>query len=196
MSHAVFRGTVTAIADLGGPFGTRVSFAVTAVWKETLTPIGDTVDVHTPDDEASCGVHFLVGGDYIVYGWDGDEGIFTTLCTRTRPYSFREVEALGPPLRPKPLPAEFRRGDANADGQFDLSDAVYTLEYLFVGGPVPSCMKTADADDDGRLLIGDAIYFLGYLFQSRPAPPEPFTGCGNDPSADDLSCHAYGPCGA
>ncbi len=31
----------------------------------------------------------------------------------------------------------FARGDGNSDGRLDLSDAVFVLSYLFLGGPEP-----------------------------------------------------------
>ncbi|MGH9361788.1 MAG: CHRD domain-containing protein, partial [Thermoanaerobaculia bacterium] len=34
----------------------------------------------------------------------------------------------------------FKRGDANVDGTFDISDAVFALAFLFTGGDKPSCL--------------------------------------------------------
>jgi len=45
----------------------------------------------------------------------------------------------------------FIRGDANADGRSDLSDAVALLGYLFLGGANVPCDQAADADDSGDL---------------------------------------------
>jgi hypothetical protein len=87
----------------------------------------------------------------------------------------------------------FRRGDANSDGKRDLSDAVFTLSYLFVGGPAPSCAKSADIDDNGSMEITDPVRLLYHLFLSGPAPEAPLE-CGLDPTEDDLSCAAYAPC--
>jgi hypothetical protein len=92
--------------------------------------------------------------------------------------------------------ALFRRGDANGDGGVDLSDAVYTLSFLFGGGPTPDCRDAADADDDQELSITDAIYSLGYLFLSGEPPPAPGpASCGDDPTADALpECVAQRNC--
>lgn len=89
------------------------------------------------------------------------------------------------------LPREatgFRRGDSNADTRTDLSDAVYTLRYLFLGEEAPGCADAADVDDDGKLAITDAVYLLNFLFHggSPIAPPGSQT-CGPDPTADALS---------
>ena len=42
--------------------------------------------------------------------------------------------------------AHFLRGDANSDTGIDISDAVFTLTYLFSGGGEPTCKDAADAD--------------------------------------------------
>ena len=31
----------------------------------------------------------------------------------------------------------FRRGDSNGDGALDISDPIYTLQFLFTGGQAP-----------------------------------------------------------
>ena len=88
----------------------------------------------------------------------------------------------------------FVRGDANADGGVDLSDAVYTLEYLFSGGAQPSCMDAADANDSGDLNLSDPIGLLMFLFQGAGPLPEPDASSpGIDPTDDALDCLAYRP---
>ncbi|MBN1443606.1 MAG: right-handed parallel beta-helix repeat-containing protein [Planctomycetes bacterium] len=88
----------------------------------------------------------------------------------------------------------FRRGEVNLDASLDLSDAVFVLGYLFLGGEAPSCVKSADIDDSGGIDITDAVRLLGYLFLGGLPPAEPFAGCGTDPHADELSCVSYPPC--
>lgn len=89
---------------------------------------------------------------------------------------------------------QFRRGDANTDGSVDVSDSVFTLAWLFTGGPVPSCLKAADASDDGGVDISDPIYALNFLFLGGFAPPAPHPACGVDPTPDNLTCTSYPPC--
>ena len=54
----------------------------------------------------------------------------------------------------------FLRGDASGDGEVVISDAIFALGYLFLGGDAPPCDDAADANDDGTLEITDAIYIL------------------------------------
>jgi hypothetical protein len=88
----------------------------------------------------------------------------------------------------------FRRGDANGDGLVDLSDAVFTLRYLFMGGGSGSCLKALDSNDDGAVNITDPLFSLGYLFLGGPEPPAPGLRCGADPTGDDLGCESYAHC--
>ena len=97
-------------------------------------------------------------------------------------------------LQDEPVGTKFKRGNANGDADFDISDAVFTLASLFQGGPEPSCDKAADSNDDGSVDISDAVWSLSYLFQGGGAPPEPFAACGLDATADTLDCTAFAPC--
>lgn len=82
----------------------------------------------------------------------------------------------------------FLRGDSNGNGETDISDAVATLNYLFIGGPAPVCRDAADATDDGVVDITDAIYTLNFLFLGGPQIPPPYPEVGADPTEDDLLC--------
>jgi hypothetical protein len=82
----------------------------------------------------------------------------------------------------------FLRGDSNADGKLDLTDAVVTLLYLFQGGEVPECLDGADTDDSGQLEITDAIFLLGVMFLGGGPIPPPYPVCGADATVDDLGC--------
>lgn len=92
-------------------------------------------------------------------------------------------------------PAPFLRGDANASGKVDLSDAIFSLNWLFLGGPAPACLDTADADDSGNLDISDPIFVLNWLFLGGPVPPPPGPEtCGLDPTPDENLCIYFQPC--
>ncbi len=84
--------------------------------------------------------------------------------------------------------ASFIRGNANDDDRFDLSDAVFILDYLFLDGPAPYCADAADANDSGFVDISDTIYMLYSLYGGEGPLPAPFPGKGFDRSADGLFC--------
>jgi len=98
--------------------------------------------------------------------------------------------AMAPDAQARP----FLRGDANADGQGDISDAVFTLGWLFSGGDEPACQDAADMNDSGRIDLSDPVFLLGHLFQGGAPLPPPSDACGDDPTADAIGCRAYEAC--
>lgn len=88
----------------------------------------------------------------------------------------------------------FKRGDANADARVDVSDAVSTLNHLFLGRAGGPCEDAADANDDGQLDVSDAVYSLAYLFLGGSEPASPGFQCGVDPTPDALGCDHYPAC--
>ncbi len=107
-----------------------------------------------------------------------------------------EIAGEPPPVQ-GPL---FHRGDPNDDGFMQLSDAIYVLNFLFLGGPPPTCADSGDADDNGRLELTDGVFILSFLFSGGDAPPDPGLpepdSCGVDPAepADELGCELYSGC--
>jgi Zn-dependent metalloprotease len=94
---------------------------------------------------------------------------------------------------PKP-PTTFQRGDSNGDGTVDLSDAVTTLGYLFVGNAEVHCLDAADSNDDDELNITDGIYTLSYLFTGGAPIPDPGKdNCGLDPGVS-IGCEKSPGC--
>jgi len=89
-------------------------------------------------------------------------------------------------------PGRFRRGDVDGDAAVNLSDPIFTLNALFLGGEVIACPDAADINDDGILNLSDPIAELNALFLGGEpiAAPGP-EACGEDPVGDNL-----GPCGA
>jgi hypothetical protein len=95
-----------------------------------------------------------------------------------------------------PGPVTFERADANADGERNITDGIFVLNYLFLGGQTPPCLDAADANDDGEINITDGIFILNFLFLGGTEPPAPFESCGTDPGPDDgVTCLSFPPCG-
>ena len=109
--------------------------------------------------------------------WRGEEALPATLCDVTL------ISGRG-----------FLRGDCNADGKVNVSDASCTLNWLFAGNAALSCVKAADANDTGTADITDAVYLLNFLFSGGPGPAAPFSECGEDPTPDELTCDSFAPC--
>ena len=84
---------------------------------------------------------------------------------------------------------EFRRADCNGDKAVDVSDAVFNLNFLFLGKTPPDCLEACNVNLDSRNDISDAVYLLAFLFIGGPPPEAPFPGCGADADAShSLGC--------
>jgi uncharacterized delta-60 repeat protein len=62
------------------------------------------------------------------------------------------------------------RGDANGDGQIDIADVVYLINYLFIDGPAPDPLSVGNANCDDVVNIADVVYLINYLFIGGPPP--------------------------
>jgi len=186
-SDLVFHGFVLAIEPVD-EWSIRVELQVLQTWKGPADQ--DTIQVHTANNGAACGVFFEEPREYLVYAFSSEGRFHTNSCTRTKPYDASEAAELDAAV----ASAAFTRGDANADGGLDIADAVFAVGFLFLGGPKPPCLDAADSDDTGVLDLTDAIYVLNWSFLGGPRPPEPLPDCGPDPSGDALGCDAFPPC--
>lgn len=61
-------------------------------------------------------------------------------------------------------------GDANGDGNADIGDAVFIVNYVFRKGAPPDPVCAGDANSDGGTDVGDAVYLINYVFKSGPPP--------------------------
>ena len=94
-------------------------------------------------------------------------------------------------LSSKPV---FVRGEANADGDLNLSDGLFILSWLFRGTEEPPCLDAADTDDSGVIDVSDAVSVFGVLFLGQGPPPAPGLSCGVDETDDRLDCRLFEPC--
>jgi von Willebrand factor type A domain/Dockerin type I domain len=61
-------------------------------------------------------------------------------------------------------------GDANTDFAVNVSDAVFIINYVFVGGEAPAPLYIADANCDDAVNVSDAVYVINYVFVGGPVP--------------------------
>jgi Dockerin type I domain len=61
-------------------------------------------------------------------------------------------------------------GDANGDGTINVSDAVYIINYVFVGGDPPDPLESGDVNCDGTVNVSDAVWIINYVFAGGNAP--------------------------
>jgi len=71
-------------------------------------------------------------------------------------------------------PRDFVCGDADGEGNVNVSDAVYIISYVFTEGNPPSPYEAGDANEDGSVNVSDAVYILNYIFTGGLSPcPSP-----------------------
>jgi hypothetical protein len=95
----------------------------------------------------------------------------------------------------------FRRGDCDGDGQIGgvVTDAVFLLNFNFLGGSRPPCLAACDANGDGTVTgsVTDAVFLLTFNFLDGPEPPNPFPECGPGGERDEaLGCAMPPNCAA
>jgi hypothetical protein len=80
----------------------------------------------------------------------------------------------------------------------NITDAIFSLMFLFSDASVPPCLDAADTNGDDRFDISDAVSTLSFLFMDGPPPPMPGcapAGCGKDPGEEiSLGCLRYDSC--
>ena len=118
------------------------------------------LDHHLAEQAAAAGADFRDGVNTVTIGSTGRAAIDTLL------------------LFASPGTGPFIRGDCNGDGQVtgQVGDAIFILNYNFLGGPKPPCFAACDMNGDGKFVgqVGDAVYVLNFNFLGGPPPPGPF----------------------
>jgi hypothetical protein len=87
----------------------------------------------------------------------------------SRPWFYGMTMSGDPTLRVSRFMPD-RSGDVNWDGQIDLSDVVFLMNYLFKGGDSPEAQRLGDPSADCRVDLADVVYLLNYLYKGGPPP--------------------------
>ncbi|MCK4427950.1 MAG: hypothetical protein KAW16_05665, partial [candidate division Zixibacteria bacterium] len=145
----------------------------------SITPIGDTVlvgflesftyypTIVDPDDE----VHSITYLEHPHWCWVQNDSVIgtapdtiflETLTVTAQDYCNADTLSF--------MVRTYLCGDANGDGIIDIADAVYLLNYLFIGGPEPELLEAGDANCDEVIDIADVVYLINYLFMGGPPP--------------------------
>jgi hypothetical protein len=73
-------------------------------------------------------------------------------------------------LNARVIICEYFLADANGDGTINVSDAVYIINYIFIGGPAPDPLLVGDANCDDTVNVSDAVYIINYIFIGGDPP--------------------------
>ncbi len=209
---ARFRSTTNGNNGSGGPGGQlladfvlpgdvqHVVFTRAADGQESLFVDGELVATRPRDGDlsnwpADNGVNYelAVGQEHgLARRWAGE---LYRVVVFSYALSIEEVEErfdAGEEDRPDPVRTPFVRGDTNADGDINVTDGIFVLNFLFLGGQEPSCRASIDTNNDGGENITDGVYVLNFLFLGGPDIPPP-NSCGEG-LADREDCVAFPPC--
>jgi C1A family cysteine protease len=110
---------------------------------------------HLADDEETVYLRWTMGhtdGGWQSFGWNIDDIQIT---------GFQPIGTCG---------------DADANGEINVGDVIYLLNYLFKSGDPPACQPITicgDVNLDEVVDLGDALYLLNYLYKGGPAPGSP-----------------------
>jgi Arylsulfotransferase (ASST)/Dockerin type I domain len=87
-----------------------------------------------------------------------------------------ETHLTDPPIAPFATynfivdPGDYICGDANSDLTVNVSDAVYIINYVFVGGNAPLSYESGDTNCDSTVNVSDAVWIINYVFVGGNAP--------------------------
>jgi len=140
---------------------------LTATWRNVFP--ASFIDVHLVSGETRRHVATLPGGS---------ESILIAEAAPGDTIAIQAFADVGGVCRGSPLAAclqsaerRFLRGLCSGAGTFpSISDGVFTLNYLFLGGTQPPCLEACDTSGDSNLDISDAVLILNFLFLGGPAP--------------------------
>jgi hypothetical protein len=152
-----------------------------------------TVEVVMPaaGAETVCRV-FFPEGCAVIGNPVGNVGLLNNSLTPVAEKRELRVTLNGDLSTPPPV---FRRADANGSGEVDISDAVNTFGFLFLGDKPPLCLSAADSNGDGAIDISDGVNTLSYLFTGGSSIPTPGPlSCGAAPDSSRIGCASYSAC--
>jgi serine protease AprX len=61
-------------------------------------------------------------------------------------------------------------GDVNGDGEIDISDIIFLVDYLYKDDRAPSPLYLGDANCDDAVNVSDIVYLINYLYRNGAEP--------------------------
>lgn len=64
-------------------------------------------------------------------------------------------------------------GNLNGDASVNISDAIYLINYIFLGGDPPDPLECGNVNCDTKVNITDAVYIIMFVFSGGHEPCDP-----------------------
>jgi len=97
----------------------------------------------------------------LLYSERGPDGYYVTYNPSFHDYISVTVSNILP---------QYICGDANADTDVNVSDAVHIINFVFSGGPEPSPYESADVNCDTMVNVSDAVFIINFVFSGGNTP--------------------------
>jgi aminopeptidase N len=104
----------------------------------------------------------------IISGVTDDTGTFTFTVKATDAFDSQLNDSREYTVAVAPI--GYAVGDANGDGQANVGDAVFLINFVFKSGPPPGNLDAGDANADCNVNVGDAVYLINFVFKGGPTP--------------------------
>jgi Zn-dependent M28 family amino/carboxypeptidase len=111
---------------------------------------------------------FASEGDFFTYGWHKNYDVVDSL---NFPYMKQVTRMCLATLISVARSVGYKIGDPTMNGEIDIADVLYLINYLYKAGPSPDPLQTGDVTCNGQVNIDDVIFLINYLYKNGSAPP-------------------------
>lgn len=134
---------------------------------DQLKPGWSLVETHIPSTFP------ITSSDYIEYLICTPDNINLGDSAKMQVYVCYDVQCSDVDIFETRVVITSRSGDTNGDCSVNVSDAVYIINYVFVGGSEPLPYLAGEVNCDGSVNVSDAVYIINYVFVAGPPPCVP-----------------------
>jgi hypothetical protein len=105
-----------------------------------------------PTQKVECFYRYSDKQDIGASNWEGSNFIYADTLTH--------------------VPPAFDRGDADGDGNINVSDVVFLIDFVFDDGTAPFPLERGDVNCDDKCNVTDIVYLIAFIFGDGLPPCE------------------------
>ena len=104
----------------------------------------------------------FVFGDGLLFHYSGDGYLIRAEAANNyRSYYVNSFEIIN---------TDYICGDVNNDSVINISDAIFLINYIFLGGATPIPLEAGEVNCDETVNMADVIYIINYVFRGGNPP--------------------------